>query len=174
MKTIEIKIFNFSELSEKAKFRAYKSTLQNVDTWWLSFEFESAWEKFMDIFNIQEFRNCYNPYGNGEAYTWNFQKVRRYFIENWPQTGNFRSTKRRKTAGDFDYPLNLAFVALNRQLKKKENIAFTDVIEAVENDFNKELEWAIEEYTSFETYCEHMEWDDETYFLENGDLYLDC
>lgn len=169
MKTVEIKVFNFSELSEKAKFRAYKNTGLNVNVWWVKWEFKSAWGKFMDIFNIRKISH----YPHDESETWNFQKVRRYFIENWPQTGNFRSTKRRKTAGDFDYPLNLAFVALNRQLKKKENITFRDVIEAVKNDFDKELEWAIEEFTSFETYCENMEWDDETYFLENGDLYLD-
>ena len=168
MKTVEIKIFNFSELSEKAKFRAYKSTLQNVDTCWVKWEFESAWKEFMDIFNIRKILH----YPHGEAETWNFQKVRRYFIENWPQTESFRSRKRLKTTGDFDYPLNLAFVALNRQLKKKENITFRDVIEAVKNDFDKELEWEINKFTSFKTYCEEMEWDDETYFLENGDLYL--
>lgn len=174
MKTIEITLYNFLELDEKAKKRAYREALPNIDYWFIEWEWQKTWEDFTDIFDIRENRGHWRVWGYGEnTDTWSFQKVRRHFIENWPSIGNYKTTKSPEKPENMNYEMGCLFKFLSCALRKKENESLDDIICEIRREFEKEVQEAIDDYCSYDTWSENMEWDGETYFLENGTEYIE-
>lgn len=182
-KTIEIKIYRFSELTERSKEKAYLYYLENSceDTFWIQTETESNWENFLDNFNIYKYRGSYMACSYGEnTETWSFAKSRRYFIENWPLVGKYKLTKERDFEGNGDYEY-LIYKELKTALHNRDNTSLHDVIVETKRNFELEMERILGDYTSFDSFSERQienesendDWNENWYYVDGTPYFED-
>lgn len=170
MKTLEVKLYSFSELSKEAQEKAIEQYRKSQNGYFDDYDAANTFEKFAEIFNISRYDIDYlEPYRNeykiNLAYdVLNLSGVRlyKYIVNNYKDI----LTK--------DYPLTGVFYdeailqPIYNFLKRPYDITFFELIKKCINSFCKAEDI---EYQNSNEYISELLEISEYQFLENGKLF---